>query len=116
MKAIPSADNLRLESENDTDVAIINFLTRGRRIAIFGEGLGRDQIGRRMASMTIGVDMTQVAAEAKELLDISDRHTAELEHLLAAIPPCPAHGEGCIAHALEWVAKAKTAMQQVEGS
>jgi hypothetical protein len=31
------------------------------------------------------------------------------EQLLAAIPPCPLHGEGCVPHALEWIAQVRKA-------
>lgn len=36
-----------------------------------------------------------------------DTRSANLDALLDAIPPCPAHGKGCIPHALEWIEQQK---------
>lgn len=32
--------------------------------------------------------------------------------VLEAIPPCPAHGNACVPHALAWIEKAKEAMSK----
>lgn len=36
-----------------------------------------------------------------------ERLLAERDRLLDAIPECPAHGSGCIPHALEWIERLK---------
>jgi hypothetical protein len=49
-----------------------------------------------------------------ELIELlKERETAQTliakqDRVMAAIPPCPAHGYLCVKNALEWIAKAKT--------
>lgn len=40
-------------------------------------------------------------------IDTDDRIMAEWARVLDAIPPCPAHGDRCVPHALEWLTKVK---------
>lgn len=45
-------------------------------------------------------------AELREEIALDNKRIAELERVLKAIPGCPDHGELCIPHAMEWIAKA----------
>lgn len=40
---------------------------------------------------------------AEQMLD--EARLVELEKIIARIPPCPAHGPGCLSHAREWIDK-----------
>lgn len=42
-----------------------------------------------------------------EEVDLDNKRIAELERVLKAIPACPDHGDLCIPHAMEWIAKAR---------
>lgn len=46
-------------------------------------------------------------AELEEELSVSDKLLRHREQLLQAIPECPAHGYGCVPHALEWIEEMK---------
>lgn len=39
---------------------------------------------------------------------------AELEQVMAAIPPCEEHGHGCVLHAVQWVEMAKKIVEREE--
>jgi len=39
---------------------------------------------------------------------------AELETVMAAIPPCAEHGHGCVLHAVQWVEDAKKIVEREE--
>lgn len=39
------------------------------------------------------------------LLGVHEQILLDLNRVIDAIPECPAHGERCIAHAVEWVGK-----------
>lgn len=45
--------------------------------------------------------------ELEEELSLTDKILASRQQVLDAIPECPAHGGGCVPHALEWIEKAK---------
>lgn len=45
----------------------------------------------------------------EEDLRVTNALYEERQRVLAAIPPCPEHGE-CVPHALEWIGRAKVAM------
>ena len=51
--------------------------------------------------------------QLREELDITDKLLAERERVLRSIPECPAHGPGCVPHALDWIEQAKTALTDV---
>lgn len=48
--------------------------------------------------------------ELIEELAVANKLLAERQRVLDAVPPCPDHGP-CVPHALEWIEKAKTALQ-----
>lgn len=50
MKATPLADKILIESENESDVAVINLITRGK--VVCSSSLGRHN-GERRATMLI---------------------------------------------------------------
>lgn len=106
MIATALVNKIHLESETPNDVATILNITRGK-LCVLGEGIGTDSRGVRVATLTVGRWGGKSEEEKAELLKIDNQRLASLEHLLAAIPPCPGHGEGCIAYAMEWIAKAK---------
>lgn len=111
MKATALGDKIRIESESQSDIATMNLITRERgRIAILGDTLNVGPDGVRSVEMTIGQWKGALQSEIVGELALTDGRNASLEHLLDAIPPCPAHGEGCIPHALEWIKVAKEAM------
>jgi hypothetical protein len=58
--------------------------------------------------MTLAEIEEMSLAELRELAWAQEKHLRTHQHLLAAILPCPAHGDGCIAGAYEWIQKAKT--------
>ncbi len=43
----------------------------------------------------------------KAEIAVGDTNYENLRKVIDAIPECPAHGGGCIPHALEWIAKVK---------
>jgi hypothetical protein len=49
------------------------------------------------------------ADRLREELRVTDQLLSERQKLLDAIPPCPEHG-GCLPHALDWIARARLAM------
>lgn len=44
-----------------------------------------------------------IIAERDEEIALDDRHIADLLKVVAAVPPCPLHGDTCIPHAVEWI-------------
>jgi len=56
-------------------------------------------------------DLLAKIAELQEELKTTDRLLAERNRVLAEIPPCPAHGEQCVPHCIEWVAAARDLME-----
>lgn len=106
MKATALADKISIEAETPSDVATINLITRGK-VCMLGSGIGTDAKGVRIATMTIGRWDDAPDSSKDEELRLTNQRNASLEHILDAIPPCPAHGAGCIPHALEWIQSAK---------
>jgi hypothetical protein len=113
MIAVPLGDKIRIVSESESDIAVINLITRGR-VCSHGDSIGTDERGRRLATMTIGKWDGATDEEKAEEMWLDQRRIGTLEHILSAIPSCPAHGEGCIPYALEWIAKAKEAMAEAK--
>lgn len=58
------------------------------------------------------------ADDFSELSKVDEKIISLYQPLLDAIPPCPAHGANCIAHAIEWIEKAKANVKpwQVNGA
>jgi len=47
-------------------------------------------------------------------LRVSDELLKDRTNLLKIIPECEAHGDQCVPHAMEWIAKAKTLAKVIE--
>jgi hypothetical protein len=47
----------------------------------------------------------------REELDVTNKLLAERERALKAIPECPEHGPCCVPYALEWIGRARAAME-----
>jgi hypothetical protein len=46
---------------------------------------------------------TAKAAALQEELEVTDRLLEERNQVMEAIPACPAHGNQCVPHALDWI-------------
>lgn len=61
--------------------------------------------------------VSKLIAETNELikqdLEVTEKLLNERQRLLDAVPECPMHGS-CVPHALEWLGKAKSALESVE--
>lgn len=64
---------------------------------------------RGLGEVMAAVDRLVAAelADLREEVDLDNKRIAQLERVLKATPSCPDHGDLCIPHALEWIAKAK---------
>ena len=47
--------------------------------------------------------------DLEDELKVTDKILVERERVLKAVPECPDHGE-CVPHALDWIEKAKSAL------
>ena len=46
--------------------------------------------------------------DLKKDLAVTEKLLAEQHRVIDAIPPCPAHGNRCVPHAIEWIERVKT--------
>lgn len=112
MKAIVLADKIELISESRGDAATIKLITRNMHIALSSAGVEHLGNGETVERMTICAGIRPDAlteSDTVKELKLTNQRVASLEHLLDAIPECPAHGKGCIPYAMEWIDKAKAA-------
>lgn len=105
MKAIALGDKIRIVADTPSDMATMRLVERTMHIRIASSGSMIRDGGVGEIDMLIAADEvpTQRDAALAEELKLDKQRLSNLEHLLDAIPPCPAHGTGCIAHALEWI-------------
>lgn len=53
-----------------------------------------------------------VATEKHQEIQMADKYIAALEGVIKAIPACHAHGDLCIPHALEWIARRRDCLER----
>lgn len=63
-----------------------------------------DELARDIASKIETIDKNM-----EFVYRLLDSRSASLDKILDAIPPCPAHGNRCIPHALLWIEKMRIA-------
>lgn len=55
----------------------------------------------------------QTMDDLKHELEVTDELLKDEQRVLDAIPPCPVHGR-CIPHALDWIKRAKAAIETLD--
>ena len=69
-----------------------------------------------LASLSERVErLTKENEELKAEMRVSDELLEDRNRILKSIPPCEAHGDQCIPHAMEWIQKVKTLAKIVTG-
>ena len=77
------------------------------RTFILETGQDKGSVSANMALQSLDMIM--------EELSVSDKLLEDRLELLKAIPPCVAHGDQCIPHAMEWVNQVKALAKVVAG-
>jgi hypothetical protein len=105
VKAIALGDKIRIIADSPSDMATMRLVEKTMHIRIASSGSMIRDGGVGEIDMLISADETPTQRDATlaEELKLTKQRLGNLEHLLDAIPPCPAHGKGCLAHALEWI-------------
>jgi hypothetical protein len=73
---------------------------------------GEERVMAKNAQLKRALDkieaLEQQVRALREELAVTDKLLEARDALIRAIPPCEAHGDQCVSHALEWVSKVKT--------